>query len=122
MWELTLVQDTTDQSHGQPYNVAVRALDPGNETRRETLDCVGAGAIDGLSRRDVPRDVFICHLREPHTSCLNRCSHAARADQRHTGMHVVYRAAELAQHANCVVLVGRLAEDLTADCDRGISA
>src|SRR5215218_505319 len=68
---LAPLQNTTDQSDRQPNNVAVRALDARDKSRRKTLDCIGAGAIDRLTCRDVPRDVFVCHQIEPHARSLD---------------------------------------------------
>src|SRR5436190_11209212 len=105
MWDLPVIQNTTDQSDRQPYNVAVRALDPRDKTRRKALDCIGAGAIDGLPCCDVPRDVFVCHFCEPDARRVDRGPHAGGTDQRDTGVDLVWPAVEGTQHPQRITLV-----------------
>src|SRR5688572_17205679 len=85
MWYLALIQNTTDQGDRQPHNVAVRALDPRDESGRKPLNCVGAGSIGGLPCRHVPRDVFVCHGREPDARGVDGGAHACGADERDAG-------------------------------------
>src|SRR5262245_16743727 len=112
VWELALVQDTTDQCDGQPDNVAVRPLDPRDKTRRKALDRIGAGTVDRLTRIDVPRDVFVCHFREPHAGGGDGGPDAGRTHQGDAGVDLVGAAVEESQHAPSIRRIDRLAVSL----------
>jgi hypothetical protein len=100
---------------GEPDDVRVRALDPGDEARRESLDAVCPSFVSTLAGREIPGDITV--LEDGH---LNRCRLdesefpvvLPNAQARH---YLMLTTRKPPQYSLCITIVRRLAEDLSVD-------